>query len=59
MARRGQTDGMEQLRAILFWTVAISLAVIIAGVATGNLTFGTRPLPARSAVQPRADSAIG
>jgi len=50
---------MEQLRAILFWTVAISLAVIIAGVATGNLTFGTRPLPARSAVQPRADSAIG
>lgn len=58
MARRRKTDGMEQLRAILLWAVAISIAVIIAGVATGAMTFRGEPPGARS-LPLLQDSAIG
>ncbi len=45
---------MEQLRSILLWTLAISVAVIIAGLATGSLSIRVKPIVSRAAVMMHA-----
>ena len=41
---------MEQLHSILLWTLAISVAVIIAGLASGAMSIRNTPIPPRSAL---------